>query len=105
MSIPLYYKYHTRRSKKPAGWRVIRIRSALADRPGKYLHFTGFISWGPCEATVHDCDFILYRGFDHHVVMMMPDRGQWSGYLPTLEDPGREWFDNDDNVAALFKVI
>jgi len=105
MSIPLYYRYNSRRSHQPAGWRVIRIKSAIADRPGKYTHFTGFLHWGPCDAAVLDCDFILFRGCANHAVIMMTDRGQWTGYIPVIEDAERSWFDDDAAVARMFKAI
>ena len=79
MSLPLYYRFNSRRSKKPEGYRIVKIKTMLADRPGKYVNFTGFVQWGSTSCTVSDASFVLYRasGVDHPGIAILA--GQWSG--------------------------
>lgn len=99
--ITFYTRFHSKRSRKPAGWKTVKTRKTIADRPGKYEHFTGFISWGDASAAVLDADFILIPWLDRKVVMLVS--GQWSGSIPHLKDATREQFDNNDGLAKWFK--
>ena len=84
----LYYRFNSRRSKQPAGWRVIKIRSAIADRPGKYMNFTGFVSWHGSECTVSDASFILYYASGERRAHVAVIAGNWNGTLIMPEIAG-----------------
>lgn len=79
MSIPLYYRFNSRRSNQPAGWRAVKIKSAISDRPGKYEHYTGFVEVNDATCAVDDGSFLIYKYRYLDFTSIAIAGGRWSG--------------------------
>ena len=84
----LYTRFNSSRSSQPAGFKTVQTQSTLADKAGKYVDFTGFVSWHGTECTVSDASFFLYYAAGEERAHVVVISGQWSGTLVTPEIAG-----------------
>lgn len=77
--IGLYTRYATRRSKAPASYKTVKTRRMLADRPGKYEHYTGFVEVNGATCAVDDGSFLIYKYRYLDFTSIAIAGGRWSG--------------------------